>query len=140
MARAQELGMLCGAIMTTEDLVNDPHYRGRGAWDTIDHPFTGPVEYPGRPFIMSASPRPQPRRAPLLGEHNVEVYVEQPGLDRNATAALRAQGVAWGNDEDDPRDSEARAGGPPRRRHRRRVGGPPRHAAAGGGGGGDHPR
>ena len=93
-ARAQELGMLCGAIMTTEDLVNDPHYRGRGAWDTIDHPFTGPVEYPGRPFIMSASPRPQPRRAPLLGEHNVEVYVEQLGLDRNELAALRAQGVA----------------------------------------------
>ena len=93
-ARAQELGMLCGAITTTEDLVHDPHYRGRGAWDTIDHPFTGPVEYPGRPFIMSASPRPQPRRAPLLGEHNVEVYVEQLGLDRDELAALRAQGVA----------------------------------------------
>ena len=85
--------MLCGAILTTEDLVNDPHYRGRGMWDTIDHPFTGPVEYPGRPMIMSASPRPTPRRAPLLGEHNVEVYVDELGLARENLPLLRAQGV-----------------------------------------------
>jgi CoA:oxalate CoA-transferase len=92
-ARAQELGMLCGAILTTEDLVKDPHYRKRGVWDTIDHPFTGPVEYPGRPLIMSASPRPAPRRAPLLGEHNVEVYVDELGLARDDLPLLRAQGV-----------------------------------------------
>jgi len=75
-AEAQALGILGGAILTIEDLVNDAHYRDRGAWETIDHPETGPLEYPGRPFIMSASPRPQPRRAPLLGEHNHEVLTE----------------------------------------------------------------
>lgn len=72
-AEAQALGILGGAILTIADLVNDPHYRDRGAWETIDHPETGPVEYPGRPFIMSASPRPHPRRAPLLGEDNREI-------------------------------------------------------------------
>ena len=72
-AEAQALGILGGAILTIADLVNDSHYRDRGAWETIDHPETGPLEYPGRPFIMSASPRPTPRRAPLLGEHNREV-------------------------------------------------------------------
>jgi crotonobetainyl-CoA:carnitine CoA-transferase CaiB-like acyl-CoA transferase len=92
-ARAQELGILCGAILTTEDLVNDPHYRGRGTWDTIEHPFTGPVEYPGRPLIMSASPRAAPKRAPLLGEHNSEVYVDELGLAREDLPVLRAQGV-----------------------------------------------
>ncbi|MFN8638107.1 MAG: CoA transferase [Dehalococcoidia bacterium] len=91
--RAQELGILSGAIMTTEDLLGDPHYRGRGMWDTIDHPFTGPLEYPGRPTIMSDSPRPQPRRAPLLGEHNVEVYVDQLGHTKRDLAVLRAQGI-----------------------------------------------
>ncbi len=70
--QAQERRILCGAIVTIEDLLKDSHYRDRGAWDTIDHPDTGPVEYPGRPFLMSASPRPRPRRAPLLGEHNRE--------------------------------------------------------------------
>jgi crotonobetainyl-CoA:carnitine CoA-transferase CaiB-like acyl-CoA transferase len=91
--RAQELGMLCGAIMTTADLLADPHYRSRGVWDTIDHPETGPLEYPGRPTIMSDSPRPAPRRAPLLGEHNVEVYVDQLGYSKEDLAVMRAQGT-----------------------------------------------
>ena len=92
-ARAQELGMLSGAIMTTEDLSTDEHYRSRGVWDTIDHPATGPLEYPGRPTIMSASPRPQPTRAPLLGEHNVDVYVDQLGYTREELTTLRSLGV-----------------------------------------------
>jgi crotonobetainyl-CoA:carnitine CoA-transferase CaiB-like acyl-CoA transferase len=72
-AEAQELGILAGAIMRVSDLVADPHYRDRGVWDSIDHPEAGTLEYPGRPFVMSDSPRPQPQRAPLLGEHNSEV-------------------------------------------------------------------
>ena len=80
MARAQELGILGGPILTVGDLLKDPHYRDRGAWDTIDHPHTGPIEYPGRPMIMSASPRPQPRRAPLLGEHNGALEREDPWM------------------------------------------------------------
>ncbi len=71
-AEAQALGILGGAILTIADLLRDSHYRDRGAWETIEHPHTGPLEFPGRPFIMSASPRPHPRRAPLLGEHNDE--------------------------------------------------------------------
>jgi crotonobetainyl-CoA:carnitine CoA-transferase CaiB-like acyl-CoA transferase len=77
-ARAQELGILGGAVLTPEDLLKDAHYRGRGAWDTIDHPETGPIEYPGRPMILSASPRPEPRRAPLLGEHNADLERDDP--------------------------------------------------------------
>ena len=73
-AETQELGLLGGAILTTEDLINDPHYRGRGVWDTIDHPATGPIEYAGRQLILSETPRQAPRRAPLLGEHNADVY------------------------------------------------------------------
>jgi len=91
-ARAQELGILGGAVLTTEDLLSDPHYRSRGAWDTIDHPHTGPIEYPGRPMMMSASPRPQPRRAPLLGEHNSIIEEDEPWLD--AISPPRQRGTA----------------------------------------------
>ena len=83
-ARAQELGILGGAVLTPEDLLKDAHYRGRGAWDTIDHPETGPIEYPGRPMILSASPRPQPRRAPLLGEHNTDLDRDDPWREETA--------------------------------------------------------
>jgi crotonobetainyl-CoA:carnitine CoA-transferase CaiB-like acyl-CoA transferase len=90
-AETQELGLLGGAILTTEDLITDDHYRGRGMWDTVEHPKAGTFEYPGRPFILSETPREAARRAPLLGEHNAEVYGAlglTGDLDRLRTAGV----------------------------------------------------
>jgi crotonobetainyl-CoA:carnitine CoA-transferase CaiB-like acyl-CoA transferase len=92
-AATQGRGMLGGAIFTTEDLVTDPHYRARDYWETIDHPFIGAVEYPGRQIILSETPKQPSRHAPLLGEHNVEVYVGRLGYSKPDIALLRAQGV-----------------------------------------------
>jgi len=92
-AEAQSRGILAGAINTPADLVADPHYRARGAWETVDHPATGPVEYPGRPFRMSATPRPTARPAPALGEHNAEVLTNDCGIDPSDLPGLRAAGV-----------------------------------------------
>jgi crotonobetainyl-CoA:carnitine CoA-transferase CaiB-like acyl-CoA transferase len=72
-AEAQSIGVLAGAVMTMADVVADPGLQERGFWETIDHPVAGPIEHPGRPFLMSATPRPAPRPAPLLGQHNDEV-------------------------------------------------------------------
>ena len=66
---AQNAGLPAGALMTVADLLNDEHYRRRGYWETIEHPEAGRLIYPGRPFLMSGSPRPHAHRAPLLGEH-----------------------------------------------------------------------
>ena len=70
---AQSAGLLAGAVMTIADLFSDDHSRRRGYWETIEHPETGPLLYPGRPFLMSATPRPLARRAPLLGEHQADL-------------------------------------------------------------------
>ena len=70
---AQSLRLLAGAVMTVAGLFEDKHYERRGFWETVDHPETGSLSYPGRPFLMSASPRPAARRAPLLGEHDVDL-------------------------------------------------------------------
>jgi len=70
---AQGAGLLAGAVMTIADLFADDHYRQRGFWETIDHPEVGELLYPGRPFLMSASPRPPAKRAPLLGEHDADL-------------------------------------------------------------------
>ena len=85
--------MPSGAILTTADLLKDPHYRRRGVWETVDHPFTGPVTYPGRPFIMSKTPMSPARRAPLLGEHNQEVLCGELGYSQEDLVLLRQQGV-----------------------------------------------
>jgi len=92
-ALTQAIGLLGGAIFGTDDLLSDPHYRGRGVWETIDHPVAGTAEYPGRQLLLSETPRQQARHAPLLGAHNAEVYRDHLGIPREELARLRAQNV-----------------------------------------------
>tara|TARA_B100000029_G_scaffold516327_1_gene628735 strand:- start:14595 stop:15800 length:1206 start_codon:yes stop_codon:yes gene_type:complete len=75
-AETQEIGLLGGAIYTTKDLIEDEHYRSREVWDTIDHPVAGSAVYTGRQILLSETSRKKPLRAPLLGEHNNEIYAE----------------------------------------------------------------
>jgi len=70
----QAAGVLCGPVNTTEDLVNDAHWQVREFWAEIDHPVTGKIKYPGAPFKMAKTPWQASRPAPLLGQHNEEVY------------------------------------------------------------------
>lgn len=92
-AEAQARHMLSAPIFTVQDLLEDPHYQQRGAFEEVDHPETGPRLYPGRPFIMSDSPRPPARRAPLLGEHTAEVLCGELGYSEADLERLRQQGV-----------------------------------------------
>ncbi|RLC93426.1 MAG: hypothetical protein DRI39_05715 [Chloroflexi bacterium] len=79
-------------LYTTEDLVNDPHFRERGFFVEIEHPRTGRLTYPGAPFRPSETPAKTPRAAPLLGEHNVEIYCSL-GYSREDLARLRDAGA-----------------------------------------------
>jgi crotonobetainyl-CoA:carnitine CoA-transferase CaiB-like acyl-CoA transferase len=72
-AATQAIGILGGAVLTIEDLLDDPHYQERDVWETVDHPITGSMRYPGRHFVTSGATRQQMTRAPLLGEHTVEI-------------------------------------------------------------------
>ncbi len=87
--QAQAHGLLAGAFNTIADVVADPHYRQRGAWDEIDHPVAGRLTYPGRPLKMSAAPRAKPTRAPLLNEHAGAVF---PARSRPRCAASKPGG------------------------------------------------
>ncbi|MGE0227460.1 MAG: CaiB/BaiF CoA transferase family protein [Dehalococcoidia bacterium] len=86
--RAQRHRVLGGAVYTVGDVLDDPTFRERGAFERIDHPVVGEMDYPSRPFIMSESPRPAARRAPLLNEHHDQVLHElSEPAPRRRTAA-----------------------------------------------------
>ncbi|MEE8464972.1 MAG: CoA transferase [Dehalococcoidia bacterium] len=89
---AQDAGVLSAALNTMEDLANDRHFNGRGAFARIDHPAAGSLDYPGRPFIMSDSPWEIRRPAPLLGQHNSEI-LQELGYSREDVIRLRTLGV-----------------------------------------------
>ena len=70
MDAAQAQGVPVAALNTTADLFADRQLRARGYFVELDHPETGPREYPGAQFKMSETPA-SIRRAPLLGEHTL---------------------------------------------------------------------
>jgi len=85
-------GVPCGAVLDSEEVMANEHLRGRGMIVDVDHPARGRMSIPGNPIRMSASPT-EVKRAPLLGEHNAEVYGRLIGLGEADLATLRGDGV-----------------------------------------------
>ena len=81
-----------GAVLTTAELVADPYLRKRGTFVTVEHPVRGPVLMPGFPLKMSASSVPI-LPAPLLGQHNEEVYAGMLGVPADELERLHQAGV-----------------------------------------------
>jgi crotonobetainyl-CoA:carnitine CoA-transferase CaiB-like acyl-CoA transferase len=90
---AQERGIPVGPYYDAGEVVNSEHERERGFFAPVEHPFTGPALYPTWPFRFSPDPPPAPARAPLLGEHNGEIFGRRLGLPAREIARLAANGV-----------------------------------------------
>lgn len=74
------------------DLLEEEQYRARDFWVELDHPEAGKHPYAGPPFRLPETPA-EYNRAPLLGEHNEEVYLDLPGLTRTEMDRLRQEGI-----------------------------------------------
>ena len=66
-----------------------PHLHDRGFWKQVEHPELGrSFVYPGEAAIYNGSPWRISRRAPLIGEHNTEIFCEELGLSRGELSVL----------------------------------------------------
>lgn len=66
----------CGPINNYEQVFRDPQVLARQMVVATEHPTLGLLQTLGSPVKMSATPPVSGRRAPLLGEHTVEVLRE----------------------------------------------------------------
>jgi crotonobetainyl-CoA:carnitine CoA-transferase CaiB-like acyl-CoA transferase len=81
------------SLSSMEDLVNDRNLEERNFWTEIDHPELGiKIPYPLRFAEMSETSISTRFRAPLIGEHNSEVYGEI-GLSSQDLILLKQAGV-----------------------------------------------
>ncbi len=93
MERAVREGIFLAPLNTVKDLVESPQFNARDYWVRLEHPELGEVVvYPGAPVKASVLPWRTRRRAPLIGEHNGEVYGEM-GLSPEQLMALKSRGV-----------------------------------------------
>ena len=79
-------------VHTICDLFESEQLRSRDFFQRVEHPMAGDITLPGPPFGMSEV-ETRTGRAPLLGEHNQELYCEEMGLSRRDLARLRATAV-----------------------------------------------
>lgn len=88
----QELRTVAGYVATVEDLFQSKQLLAREFFRVLDHPAVGPAQYPGSLInIQGATWQQTP--APLLGQHNVEIYGHRLGYSREDLAHLRGQGI-----------------------------------------------
>ena len=92
MAILNPIDVPCGPIMSTDDLANDEHVRGRDMWVEIDHPQRGKWWNVGMPIKLSASPAVI-KRSPTLGEHTSEILQEVLNYDDGKINALKTAGA-----------------------------------------------
>jgi crotonobetainyl-CoA:carnitine CoA-transferase CaiB-like acyl-CoA transferase len=79
-------------VSTMADLLTSEHLKSRGFFAVLDHPQAGTVTCPGAPYKFSVTPWEIRRPAPLLGEHNQEVY-RGLGISEPELLALASSGV-----------------------------------------------
>ena len=89
-------GQACGVPVTkvanTQDVVESKQYNARGYFVTVDHPEIGKVKYPTWPCTFSQTAPAIKSPAPLLGQHNEQVYTKL-GYAKEDLVRLHAGGV-----------------------------------------------
>ena len=92
MERFGAVGVPCGAVFDSQDIFTHPQLRERGMVASIEHPTRGTMTMPGCAVQLDASPV-EVTPAPLLGQHNIEVYQGLLGLSPEQLQGLEKEGV-----------------------------------------------
>jgi formyl-CoA transferase len=87
-----EAGVPCGKVLDSLELLGDPHLKERGMIAAIEHPARGRLEIPGCAVRLDDSPV-EVTAAPLLGQHNGEVFAEYLGYGEAQLEELKREGV-----------------------------------------------
>jgi crotonobetainyl-CoA:carnitine CoA-transferase CaiB-like acyl-CoA transferase len=83
-----------GPSNDAEDILRHPQLEARGFWKEIEHPELGTsLKYPGGAVVSTQGYCGIRKRAPLIGEHNAEVYRELLGIPAKELKSLRDRGV-----------------------------------------------
>jgi crotonobetainyl-CoA:carnitine CoA-transferase CaiB-like acyl-CoA transferase len=90
--RLQAEGTPVGPVRDAAEVEAWEQARARGFFRELDHPEAGPQLYPTAPY-QSQRMRWGGRPAPLLGQHNAQVYCDELGLAPEELARLAAAGV-----------------------------------------------
>ena len=85
----------CDPVLEVKEVLEDPQLKSRGMIQELPHPLGAPtgVKAAGFPIRFSELPAEYPGPAPMLGQHNQEIYMELLGFSRNDMEQLVKEGI-----------------------------------------------
>ena len=90
---SQEKGIPLGAVRNAAQVLEDKQMKAREFFVDIDRAKTGKLTFPVVPYRFSEIQREAPVAAPLLGQHNEEIYCKRMGYTRIDLDKLKEAGV-----------------------------------------------
>ena len=81
--------MLFGLVQTPSELAECPQLESRGFYREVEHPVIGRIKVPAALFNLSLTPYQYTGPAPMLGQHNREIYADGLGYTVQDLAVLR---------------------------------------------------
>jgi benzylsuccinate CoA-transferase BbsF subunit len=91
----QSHGVAAVPVMGAEERLFNPHFRERGLYADIDHPSLGAEPIFNLMWNLSQTPSAIRRHAPLMGEHNQQVFCEILGMSAQEVKALEETQVIY---------------------------------------------
>ena len=81
-------------VSSAKDILENPQLQAREVWQKVEHPELGTtITYPGSWAKFSEASLGIRRRAPLIGEHNREIFVDELGMSDNELVLLKQANI-----------------------------------------------
>jgi len=92
--QATKRNIMLYPVNTSKDTMENRQLKGRDFWINIKHDELGDVlTYPGAFCKFSETPIKILQRAPLIGEHNEEIYEKELGFSKEEISILKQSGA-----------------------------------------------
>ena len=89
-----EKGIHLAPCLSAEEALQFPQLVERGFWSEVEHPELGEsITYPGSFVKLTETDCGIKRRAPLIGEHNEEIYIDDLGMSAGELSALKQDAI-----------------------------------------------
>ena len=82
-------------VMNAEDRLSNQHFQARRLYSEIEHPSLGMEPIFNLMWNLSDTPLRIQRHAPLMGEHNLEIFRDLLGLSVKEIEKLEVGQVIW---------------------------------------------
>ena len=91
----QSCGVAAFPVLDAEGRLFNSHFQARGLYSDIEHPALGSEPVFNLMWQLSRTPPRIQRHAPLLGEHNRDVFCGLLGMDETELSRLEEMQIIW---------------------------------------------